>query len=85
MPGPWLLLAMALTLLLTDVPGGRAQPEVDPQEAAAAAEHPALDPLLRRAERLLLLQQDLERLRGDLGSRESGERPVRPGAQARRG
>ncbi|XP_016065330.1 PREDICTED: thyrotropin releasing hormone [Miniopterus natalensis] len=57
---------------------GRAQPEVDPQEAAAAAEHPALDPLLRRAERLLLLQQDLERLRGDLGSRESESQIFQP-------
>ncbi|XP_066100910.1 thyrotropin releasing hormone [Saccopteryx bilineata] len=70
MPGPWLLLAMALTLALTGVPGGRAQPEVAQQEAIAA-EPPSLDDLLRRAERLLLFPKDLERLPGDQGNRES--------------
>lgn len=76
MPGPWLLLAtaLALTLTLTGVPGGRAQPEADQQEAAMAAEHPALGDLLRQAGRLLLLQEDLQRLHGDQGSRASGER-----------
>ncbi|XP_036123503.1 thyrotropin releasing hormone [Molossus molossus] len=71
MPGPWLLLAIALTLTLTGVPGGRAQPEMDQQEAAVAAEHPGLDALLRQTERLLLLREDLQRLRGDQGNRES--------------
>ncbi|XP_070247506.1 thyrotropin releasing hormone [Myotis yumanensis] len=71
MPGPWLLLALALTLTLTGVPGGRAQPEVDQQEAAMAAEHPALRDLLRQAGHLLLLREDLQRLQGDQGNRES--------------
>lgn len=68
MPGPWLLLATALTLTLTltGVPGGRAQPEVDPQDAEFAAEYPTLMDLLR------LLQQ----LRVGQGNRESGERRV---------
>lgn len=76
MPGPWLLLALALTLTLTGVPGGRAQPEVDQQEAAMAAEHPALRDLLRQAGHLLLLREDLQRLQGDQGNHESGERRV---------
>lgn len=77
MPGPWLLLAMALTLTLTHgVPEGRAQVEVVQQEAATAAEHPGLDDLLRQAERLLLLREDLQRLGGVQGNPESGERPV---------
>lgn len=84
MPGPWLLLAMALTLTLTGVPGGRAQPEMDQQEAAMAAEHPGLDDLLRQTERLLLLQEDLQRLRGDQGNRESGERRGCPGLSGER-
>ncbi|KAM8758322.1 thyrotropin releasing hormone isoform 2-T2 [Rhynchonycteris naso] len=70
MPGPWLLLAMALTLTLTGVPGGRAQPEVAQQEAIAA-ELPSLDDLLRRAERLLVLREDLQRLPGGQGNGES--------------
>lgn len=73
MPGPWLLLATALTLTLTltGVPGGRAQPEADQQEAAVAAEHPALSNLLRQAGSLLLLREDLQRLGGDPGNGES--------------
>lgn len=78
MPGPWLLLAMALTLTLTDVPSGSAQPEVAQQEAAMVTEYPGLDDLLRQAERLLLLREDLQRLRGDQGDRESGEGRVCP-------
>ncbi|XP_076971207.1 thyrotropin releasing hormone [Tamandua tetradactyla] len=67
MPGPWLLLILALTLTLTDVPRGCAQPEVPQQEeaAATAVERPGLDALLRQAERLLLLREDLQRLRED--------------------
>ncbi|KAG3295153.1 thyrotropin releasing hormone [Ictidomys tridecemlineatus] len=67
MPGPWLLLTLALTLTLTGSPGGRAQPQAAQQEAEMAAEHPALDDLLRQAEGFLLLQDDIQRLRGDLG------------------
>ena len=76
MPAPWLLLAMALTLTLAGVPGGRTQAEVVQQEAAMAAEHPGLDDLLHQAERLLLLREDLQRLGGVQGNRESGERPL---------
>lgn len=65
MPGPWFLLAMALTLTLTGVPSGHAQPEMAQQEAAMAAEHLDLDNLLRQAERFLFLQEDLQRLRED--------------------
>uniref|UniRef100_G1SQS8 Thyrotropin releasing hormone n=1 Tax=Oryctolagus cuniculus TaxID=9986 RepID=G1SQS8_RABIT len=68
MPGPWLLLALAWTLTLTGgVPGGRAQPESVHQEGATAPERPGLEELLRQAERLLLLREDLQRLRGDQG------------------
>ncbi|XP_040850887.1 thyrotropin releasing hormone [Ochotona curzoniae] len=67
MPGPWLLLALALTLTLTGVPSGGAQPESVQQEAAEGPEHPGLDELLHQAERLLLLREDLQRLRGDQG------------------
>ncbi|KAM6162695.1 thyrotropin releasing hormone [Erethizon dorsatum] len=59
MPGPWWPLALALALILTSVPGGRAQ-----QEAAMVAEGPGLDDLLRQAERLLLLPEDLQGLPG---------------------
>nr|XP_010588245.1 thyrotropin releasing hormone [Loxodonta africana] len=69
MPGPWLLLALALTL--TCVPGCRAQPEVAQKEAVTAAERPGLDDLLRQAERLLLLREDLQRLRADRGERDT--------------
>lgn len=79
MPAPWLLLTMALTLTLTDVPGGCAQPDVAQQEAVMAAEHPGLGDLLRQAERLSLLREDLQRLRGEQGDRESGEGPGCPG------
>lgn len=75
MPAPWLLLTMALTLTLTDVPGGCAQPEVAQQEAAMAAKHPGLGDLLHQVERLSLLGEDLQRLRGEQGDRESGEGP----------
>ncbi|XP_077713859.1 thyrotropin releasing hormone [Canis aureus] len=76
MPGPWLLLAMALTLTVAGIPGGSAQPEVAQQEAAMAAEHADLDDLLRQAERLLLLQEDLQRLRGNQGNPESESQTV---------
>lgn len=72
MPGAWLLLTLALTLTLTGAPGGRAQPEAAQREAEMAAEHPDLDHLLRQAERFLLLQDDVQRLRGDLGERSGG-------------
>ncbi|XP_003796271.1 thyrotropin releasing hormone [Otolemur garnettii] len=65
MPGPWLLLALALTLTLTGVPSGRAQLEEAQQEAVTAAEHPGLDNLLRQAERLLFLRENFRRLQGD--------------------
>ncbi|KAK2491234.1 hypothetical protein MC885_006896 [Smutsia gigantea] len=78
MPGPWLLLATALTLTLTGVPGGHAQPEVAQQEAAMAAEPPGLDDLLRQAERLLLLREDLQRLRGGQGKRQSESQSFQP-------
>ena len=81
MPGPWLLLAMALTLTVAGIPGGSAQPEVAQQEAAMAAEHADLDDLLRQAERLLLLREDLQRLRGNQGNPESGEGQVCPSDQ----
>ncbi|KAG8516936.1 Pro-thyrotropin-releasing hormone [Galemys pyrenaicus] len=64
MPGPWLLLALALTLTLAGVPGGRTQPDVAEQEAASP-ERPGLDDLLRQAERLLL-REDLQLLRAGL-------------------
>ncbi|KAI5174249.1 thyrotropin releasing hormone isoform X1 [Manis pentadactyla] len=78
MPDPWLLLAMALTLTLTGVPGGHAQPNVAQQEAAMAAEPPGLDDLLRQAERLLLLREDLQRLRGDQGNHPSESQSFQP-------
>ncbi|KAM5314853.1 thyrotropin releasing hormone [Glossophaga mutica] len=79
MPGPWLLLAMALTLTLTHgVPGGRTQAEVVQQEAATAAEHPGLDDLLRQAERLLLLREDLQRLGRVQGNPESESQIFQP-------
>ncbi|XP_007948785.1 thyrotropin releasing hormone [Orycteropus afer afer] len=67
MQGPWLLLALALTV--TNVPGGRSQPEVVQQEAAAVTERLGLNDLLRQAERLLLLREDLQRLRANQGER----------------
>ncbi|XP_008980449.2 thyrotropin releasing hormone isoform X2 [Callithrix jacchus] len=68
MPGPWLLLALALTLNLIGVPGGRAQPEAAQQEAVTAAERPGLNDLLRQAERLLFLRENILRLQGDQAS-----------------
>ncbi|XP_045390095.1 thyrotropin releasing hormone [Lemur catta] len=62
MPGPWLLLTLALTLTLTGVPGGRAQPEAAPGEAT---ERRGLDDLLH----LLLLPENLQRLQGDPSQR----------------
>uniref|UniRef100_A0A8C5P5B4 Pro-thyrotropin-releasing hormone n=1 Tax=Jaculus jaculus TaxID=51337 RepID=A0A8C5P5B4_JACJA len=56
MSGPWVLLA--LTLILTGVPGGCAQPEEGAQEEA-------VENALSLADRLL--QKDLQRVRGDLG------------------
>ncbi|KAI4563556.1 hypothetical protein MJG53_016130 [Ovis ammon polii x Ovis aries] len=64
MPGPWFLLAMALTLTLTSVPGGRAQLDVVQQDVDLS-EQQGLEDLLRQAERLLLLREDLQRLRED--------------------
>ncbi|XP_069353759.1 thyrotropin releasing hormone [Eulemur rufifrons] len=59
MPGPWLLLALALTVTLTSGdPGGRAQPQAAPREVA---ERPGLDDLLS----LLFLPETLQRLQGD--------------------
>lgn len=78
MPGPWLLLALALTLTVAGIPGGRTQPEVAQHEAG---EHAGLDDLLRQAERLLLLQEDLLRLRGNQDDGESGEGWVCPSYQ----
>ncbi|XP_004395720.1 PREDICTED: thyrotropin releasing hormone [Odobenus rosmarus divergens] len=78
MPGPWLLLAMALTLTVAGILGGRAQPGVAQQEAAMAAEHAGLDHLLRQAERLLLLGEDLQRLRGNQGKPESEAQIIQP-------
>ncbi|XP_057562693.1 thyrotropin releasing hormone [Hippopotamus amphibius kiboko] len=80
MPGPWFLLAMALTLTLTltGVPGGCAQPEVAQQEAALTAEQQGLDDLLRQAERLLLLREDLQRLREDQDDSESESQILQP-------
>ncbi|XP_005387136.1 PREDICTED: thyrotropin releasing hormone [Chinchilla lanigera] len=56
MHGPWW--PLSLILILTSVPRGHAQ-----QEAAMEAEGPGLD-LLRQAERLLLLREDLQGLPG---------------------
>jgi hypothetical protein len=67
-----MLFTLSLILTLTGVPGYRAQPEEAQKEVAMAAERPGLDDLLRQAERLLLLGEDLQRLRGDLGQ-PSGE------------
>ncbi|XP_047564233.1 thyrotropin releasing hormone isoform X3 [Lutra lutra] len=78
MPGAWLLLAMALTLTVAGFPGGRAQPEVAQQEAAMAAEHAGLDDLLHQAERLLLLREDVQRLRGNQGDPESESQIIQP-------
>ncbi|XP_047610587.1 thyrotropin releasing hormone [Phacochoerus africanus] len=77
MPGPWFLLAVALTLTLTSVPGSHAQLEVAQQERAMAAEHPGLDDLLRQAEHLLL-REDLQRLREDQGDSESESQTFQP-------
>ncbi|XP_022354351.1 thyrotropin releasing hormone [Enhydra lutris kenyoni] len=78
MPGAWLLLAMALTLTVAGFPGGSAQPEVAQQEAAMAAEHAGLDDLLHQAERLLLLREDVQRLRGNQGDPESESQIIQP-------
>ncbi|KAL0599999.1 Pro-thyrotropin-releasing hormone, partial [Plecturocebus cupreus] len=72
MPGPWLLLALALTLNLIGVPGGRAQPEAA-QEAVTAAERADLDDLLRQAERLLFLRENILRLQGDQGEHSASQ------------
>ncbi|XP_052493101.1 LOW QUALITY PROTEIN: thyrotropin releasing hormone [Budorcas taxicolor] len=64
MPGPWFLLAMALTLTLTSVPGGLAQLDVAQQDVDLS-EQQGLEDLLRQAERLLLLREDLQRLPED--------------------
>ncbi|KAL4823584.1 hypothetical protein H8958_004797 [Nasalis larvatus] len=73
MPGPWLLLALALTLNLTGVPGGRAQPEAAQQEAVTAAERPVLDDLLRQVERVLFLRENIQRLQGDQGEHSASQ------------
>uniref|UniRef100_A0A2K5VYX3 Pro-thyrotropin-releasing hormone n=1 Tax=Macaca fascicularis TaxID=9541 RepID=A0A2K5VYX3_MACFA len=75
MPGPWLLLALALTLNLTGVPGGRAQPEAAQQEAVTAAERPGLDDLLRQGEHSAsqILQSDWLAKRQHPGKREEEE------------
>ncbi|XP_001144565.3 thyrotropin releasing hormone [Pan troglodytes] len=73
MPGPWLLLALALTLNLTGVPGGRAQPEAAQQEAVTAVEHPGLDDFLRQVERLLFLRENIQRLQGDQGEHSASQ------------
>ncbi|XP_075406875.1 thyrotropin releasing hormone [Tenrec ecaudatus] len=65
MPSPWLLLALALTL--TGVPGS-AQPEALKQRAIKQA---SLQDLLLQAERLLLLQEDLQPLPLDQGEQDS--------------
>ncbi|XP_061051588.1 thyrotropin releasing hormone [Eubalaena glacialis] len=75
MSGPWFLLAMVLTLTLTGV---CAQPEVAQQEAAIAAEQLGLDDLLRHAEPLLLLREDLQRLREDQEDSESESQIFQP-------
>ncbi|XP_007192678.2 thyrotropin releasing hormone isoform X2 [Balaenoptera acutorostrata] len=75
MSGPWFLLAMVLTLTLSGV---RAQPEVAQQEAAIAAEQLGLDDLLRQAEPLLLLREDLQRLREDQEDSESESQIFQP-------
>lgn len=59
MSGPCWPLTLALALILTDVLGSHAQPE-----AVMVAEGPGLDDLLQQAERLLLLQEDLQGLPG---------------------
>ncbi|XP_004613242.2 thyrotropin releasing hormone [Sorex araneus] len=63
MQGPWMMVILALTL--AGVPG-RAQPEAAPQDMGLA-EPPELAELLRQAERLLLLREDLLQLRADQG------------------
>ncbi|KAM6216145.1 thyrotropin releasing hormone [Rhynchocyon petersi] len=65
MPGLWLLIALALTL--PGVPGGRAQPQSAELEVTKEAGHPSLEELLRKAETLLLLGEELQSLRTDLG------------------
>ncbi|XP_039087327.1 thyrotropin releasing hormone isoform X2 [Hyaena hyaena] len=84
MPGPWLLLALAMTLTVAGIPGGQAQQEVAQQEAAMAGEHAALDNLLRQAERLLLLREDFLRLRGNQGDGESESQIIQPDWLAKR-
>ncbi|XP_077607755.1 thyrotropin releasing hormone isoform X2 [Crocuta crocuta] len=84
MPGPWLLLALAMTLTVAGIPGGQAQQEVAQQEAAMAGEHATLDNLLRQAERLLLLREDLLRLRGNQGDGESESQIIQPDWLAKR-
>ncbi|XP_029773428.1 thyrotropin releasing hormone [Suricata suricatta] len=78
MPGLWLLLALALTLTVAGIPGGRAQLEVAQQEAAMASEHTGLDNLLRQAERLLLLREDLLHLGKNQGDGESESQIIQP-------
>ncbi|KAM5279661.1 thyrotropin releasing hormone [Ctenodactylus gundi] len=73
---PLVLLALAVTLTLSGVPGGCAQPEAAEQEAAMAAEHPGLEELLQQAGRLLLLQDNLQRrLLGALGDHTGSQVP----------
>ncbi|XP_017360564.1 thyrotropin releasing hormone isoform X1 [Cebus imitator] len=73
MPGPWLLLALALTLNLIGVPGGGAQPEAAQQEAVTVAERPGLDDLLRQVERLLFLRENILRQQGDQGEHSASQ------------
>ncbi|XP_055985263.1 thyrotropin releasing hormone [Sorex fumeus] len=67
MQGPWMMVVLALAL--AGVPG-RAQPEVAQQEVGLA-EPPDLAELLRQAEHLLLLREDLLQLHADQGDAES--------------
>lgn len=67
MPGPWLLLALALIFTLTGIPESCALPEAAQEEGAVTPDLPGLENVQVRPERRFLWK-DLQRVRGDLGA-----------------
>lgn len=68
MPGPWLLLALALIFTLTGIPEScGALPEAAQEEGAVTPDLPGLENVQVRPERRFLWK-DLQRVRGDLGA-----------------
>ncbi|XP_051010546.1 thyrotropin releasing hormone [Acomys russatus] len=67
MPGPWLLLALALIFTLTGIPKSCALPEAAQEDSAVPPDLPGLGNVQIWPERRFL-QKDLQRVRGDLGA-----------------